>query len=277
MLRAGAEPYPVNPFHWFAVVETAVYYQTGSVNTLAETVDTNDQDDVIFKPPVTPAVEAAKRSWLGRVYLDWARFPLVTDRGRANLVASDDLAPQPQDTAVEFRDLQICLLSPRPRQRKGLLGTNRLGLRNAGRRHRRHGHEQPPAEITPGEPHLQFKSRRGLYQARRKSDGCPTFATAYVGRKRWATRISCHGAPPTSACAAFIKESRHGVRQRQQGLQEIRGKPQRSPFLDRAENPGIRNRPRNGNPTPPPCAPIFPAGTSFQGVAARMLCIRARL
>jgi hypothetical protein len=37
---------------------------------------------------------------------------------------------------------------------------------------------------------------------------CPTFAKAYVGRKRRATRISCHGAPPTSACAAFIKESR---------------------------------------------------------------------
>jgi inner membrane protein len=107
MLRAGAEPYPVNPFHWFAVVETPTYYQTGSVNTLAETVDTSDQDDVIFKPPVTPAVVAAKRSWLGRVYLDWARFPVVTDRGRANLVASDDLAPQPQDTAVEFRDLRF--------------------------------------------------------------------------------------------------------------------------------------------------------------------------
>ncbi|MGB8536970.1 MAG: metal-dependent hydrolase [Acidobacteriaceae bacterium] len=107
MLRAGAEPYPVNPFHWFAVVETPAYYQTGSVNTLAETVDTSDQDDVIFMPPVTPAVVAAKRSRLGRVYLDWARFPLVTDRGRANLVASDDLAPQPQDTAVEFRDLRF--------------------------------------------------------------------------------------------------------------------------------------------------------------------------
>jgi inner membrane protein len=107
MLRAGAEPYPVNPFHWFAVVETPAYYQTGSVNTRAETVDTSDQDDVIYKPPVTPAVAAAKRSRLGQVYLDWARFPIVTDRGRANLVASDDLAPQPQDTAVEFRDLRF--------------------------------------------------------------------------------------------------------------------------------------------------------------------------
>ncbi len=107
MLRAGAEPYPVDPFHWFAVVETADYYQTGSVNTRSETVETSDRDDVIFKPPVTPATIAAKRSWLGRVYLDWARFPLVTDRGHANLIASDDLAPQPQDTAVEFRDLRF--------------------------------------------------------------------------------------------------------------------------------------------------------------------------
>jgi inner membrane protein len=107
MLRAGVEPYPGNPFHWFAVVETAGYYQTGSVNTWTETVDTSDHDDVIFKPPVTPATTAAKSSWLGRVYLDWAKLPVVTDRGPANLVASDELAPQPLDTAVEFRDLRF--------------------------------------------------------------------------------------------------------------------------------------------------------------------------
>ena len=57
MLRAGAEPYPVNPFHWFAMVETAGYYQTGRSNTWSETVDTSDQNDVIFKPPVTPAAD----------------------------------------------------------------------------------------------------------------------------------------------------------------------------------------------------------------------------
>jgi inner membrane protein len=107
MVRAGVEPYPVNPFLWFAVIETAGYYQTGSVNSFAETVDTNDQNGVIFKPQVTTAVAAAKRSWLGRVYLDWARFPVVTDRGPAGLVASDELAPKPRDTAVEFRDLRF--------------------------------------------------------------------------------------------------------------------------------------------------------------------------
>jgi inner membrane protein len=107
VLRAGAEPYPVNPFLWFAVAETAGYYQTGSVNSRTETVETDERNDVIFKPPVTPATVAAKNSWLGRAYLDWARFPVVTDRGHANLVASDDLAPQPQDSAVEFRDLRF--------------------------------------------------------------------------------------------------------------------------------------------------------------------------
>jgi inner membrane protein len=106
-LRAGAEPYPVDPFHWFAIAETAGYYQTGLLDTRRETVDTSDRDDVIFKPPVTPAVVAAKSSWLGRVYLDWARFPVVTDRGHANLIASDALTPEPQDTAVEFRDLRF--------------------------------------------------------------------------------------------------------------------------------------------------------------------------
>jgi inner membrane protein len=125
MLRAAAEPYPVNPFHWFGIAETAGYYQTSSVNTRAETVDTNDQDDVIFKPPATPATAAAaKRSWLGRVYLDWAWFPVVTDRGPANLVASDELAPEPLDTAVEFRDLRFAypvLFRSRPRASTALI------------------------------------------------------------------------------------------------------------------------------------------------------------
>jgi inner membrane protein len=122
MLRAAAEPYPVNPFHWAALVETPGYYQTGSVNTWADTVDTSDQDDVIFKPPVTPAVMAAKRSWVGRAYLDWARFPLVEDRGHANLVASDELAPQPLDTAVEFSDLRFAY---------GVLSRSRNGATSA--------------------------------------------------------------------------------------------------------------------------------------------------
>ena len=148
MLRAGAEPYPVDPFHWFAVVETPGYYQTGLVNTWSETVNTNDQDDVIFKPPVTPAVMAAKRSWLGRVYLDWARFPLVEDRGHANLVASDELAPRASGHGGRIPRSQVCLPSPVPERKWGHhQGTERLGLHHPKRSHRRHGHERPRPEM----------------------------------------------------------------------------------------------------------------------------------
>ena len=38
--------------------------------------------------------------------------------------------------------------------------------------------------------------------------GCPTFAPAYVGRKRWATRISYFALLATTTCAALRKESR---------------------------------------------------------------------
>ena len=132
LLQAGAEPYPVDPFRWFAVAETAGYYQTGAVNSRTETVETNDRDDVIFKPPVTPATTAAKDSWLGRVYLDWARFPVVTDRGNASLVASDELAPQPQNSAVEFRDLRFAYgFLSRVRDSRALIAWVYVGPRGA--------------------------------------------------------------------------------------------------------------------------------------------------
>jgi inner membrane protein len=105
-LRVGIEPYPVTPFRWFAIVETADYFETGSVDTYSGVVETDEQD-VVFKPPVTRAVQAAKASYLGRAYLDWAAFPVVTDRGSVSQTASSDLAPNPLDTAVEFRDLRF--------------------------------------------------------------------------------------------------------------------------------------------------------------------------
>ena len=35
---------------------------------------------VILKTGDTPAILAAKRSYVGRVYLDWARYPLASER-----------------------------------------------------------------------------------------------------------------------------------------------------------------------------------------------------
>ncbi len=75
ILKAAAEPYPVNPYKWFAIVETPDFFQSGMVNT--RTGEARANDVVFYKPPVTMATLAAKRSWLGHVYLDWSQFPLV--------------------------------------------------------------------------------------------------------------------------------------------------------------------------------------------------------
>ena len=54
-------------------METEDYFQTAEVRTIGDQVETDDYADVIYKTPVTPAVAAAKQSYLGRVYLDWAK------------------------------------------------------------------------------------------------------------------------------------------------------------------------------------------------------------
>jgi len=76
------------------------------VGTLGDRVDTDDDAEVLYKPPVTAAVAAAKQSYLGRVYLDWARWPVVEDRGTVPAPGSD-FPPQPGWHTVEFEDLRF--------------------------------------------------------------------------------------------------------------------------------------------------------------------------
>jgi inner membrane protein len=97
VLRVDANPHPVNPFRWQTVAETPLTYQLGSANTLNNTLTTNSQADTFYKPPTTLATLVAKRSWLGRIYLDWSPYPLVTDTG----ATPDGLTP------VTFRDLRF--------------------------------------------------------------------------------------------------------------------------------------------------------------------------
>ncbi len=75
-LRLAAYPYMINPFRWHGVVETADFFETVPVNSLTPEVD-DSRGLVFYKPPETDASRAAKSSYLGRVYLDWAAFPLV--------------------------------------------------------------------------------------------------------------------------------------------------------------------------------------------------------
>lgn len=107
--RVAAEPYPWNPFHWHVLVETPSYYQTADVNTWAGSVETDPRLNTVYKPAVTPAVEAAKRTYLGSVYMDWGRWTLVRDMGQEPAPGIDppQLPPGRTWTAVRFSDLRF--------------------------------------------------------------------------------------------------------------------------------------------------------------------------
>jgi len=102
ILRITADPYPMNPFRWQTLIETPLVYQIATVDTFSGQVSSSAQADVFHKPPTTFATLAAKRSWLGHVYLDWSQYPVVNDMG----TTPDGL------TTVTFRDLRFIYSTP---------------------------------------------------------------------------------------------------------------------------------------------------------------------
>ena len=107
--RVALEPYPVNPFRWHAILETDAFFQTAEIDTRTGQIDSDPGTDVIYKPPDTAAVEAAKRTPLGQAYLDWGTWAVVTDAGKvpAPGMAPPQLQPGRTWTAVEFNDLRF--------------------------------------------------------------------------------------------------------------------------------------------------------------------------
>lgn len=97
VLCVDANPHFINPFRWQTIAETPMFYQISSADTLNGTIATDPQADLFHKPPTTLATLVAKRSWLGRVYLDWSKYTLVTE----TTTDEDGL------TAVTFRDLRF--------------------------------------------------------------------------------------------------------------------------------------------------------------------------
>jgi inner membrane protein len=107
--RMAIEPYPINPFRWHAILETTGFYQTAEVNTSAGSIDSDPQADVLFKPADTPAIEAAKRTLLGQVYLDWGTWAVIRDLGQDPIegLPPPQLPPGRTWTTVEFTDLRF--------------------------------------------------------------------------------------------------------------------------------------------------------------------------
>ncbi len=113
VLRVALEPYPINPYHWHAVLETKDFYQTAEIDTANPgspgAIASDPGTDILYKPADDSAVQAAKRTLLGRVYLDWGTWAVVRDLGEEPVLAMDPPAlPRSRRwTTVQFTDLRF--------------------------------------------------------------------------------------------------------------------------------------------------------------------------
>lgn len=113
-MRASAFPTMTDPFHWHGVVETPAFFALMPVNSLGPEVDPDGEMEIRYKPEETPVTLAAKQSYAGRVFLDWAQFPIAETENRE---------PPNEGYVVRFQDLRYAgtTLFAR-RQRRSPLG-----------------------------------------------------------------------------------------------------------------------------------------------------------
>lgn len=76
-VRVSAYPTWANPFQWYGVVETQKFFALAPVDSVTPEVDPEDQLQIRYKPEETAVTVAAKNSYLGRVFLDWAQYPIA--------------------------------------------------------------------------------------------------------------------------------------------------------------------------------------------------------
>ena len=96
-VRVSAYPTWVDPFHWSGVVETPAFFALAPVDSLTPEVDPEGQMEIRYKPAETPVTLAAKKSYIGRAYLDWAQYPITE---------TETLDSPPGGYIVHFQDLR---------------------------------------------------------------------------------------------------------------------------------------------------------------------------
>jgi inner membrane protein len=92
--RVSAYPYFWNIFRWYAVAETSDFFATSDFDARTGKLDMRELR-FYHKQPDTPATVAAKRSYAGRVYLDWAEYPWISQSATG------------ADTVVYLKDLRF--------------------------------------------------------------------------------------------------------------------------------------------------------------------------
>jgi inner membrane protein len=110
-IRASAYPHPVSPFRWYGVVETPAFFATMDIDSLdfgsmSPEVDPEGQIQIHYKPEETPVTLAAKKTYLGRVYLSWAQYPVTETEQLENDLADDPVHDGRARYVVHFRDLR---------------------------------------------------------------------------------------------------------------------------------------------------------------------------
>jgi inner membrane protein len=96
-VRASAYPHWWNPFQWYGVVEMTNFFATTRINSSLPQIDPEGGMKIVPKPEESPVTLAAKQSYLGRAYLDWAQYP-VTETEQVD-------SPEP-GYVVHFKDLR---------------------------------------------------------------------------------------------------------------------------------------------------------------------------
>lgn len=76
-LSLSAFPNALNPFTWSGVVETRDFFELLPVDLSSGQLDPENLAIVRYKPEETAVTLAAKKSRLGQVYLDWAKYPIT--------------------------------------------------------------------------------------------------------------------------------------------------------------------------------------------------------
>jgi len=110
--RVSAFPYPTDPFVWHGVVETEQFFECVRINSRTGEVDPEGRAQVRYKPEETPVTLAAKKSLLGRIYLDWAAYPIL------------EVEPRPGENSgytVRFYDLRYFYPEQRRRPLSGFV------------------------------------------------------------------------------------------------------------------------------------------------------------
>jgi len=92
-VRVSAFPYMWSLSRWYAVAETNEFFATSDIDVRSGNLDMTELL-FFYKKAETPATLVAKRSYAGRVYLDWAQYPWITE------------SISGEDEVVRFKDMR---------------------------------------------------------------------------------------------------------------------------------------------------------------------------